>query len=103
MGREKVYLSIKEVSPHSSDNFLCMIRSRSGQISQPLVHLMDKMSNTVIKMNHYASIVELDQEEIKNCEVGIVGAGLGGGFNHISELHVMKYDEKINGLMVRLG
>ena len=39
----------------------------------------------------------LDQEEIKNYEVSLVGAGLGGGFNHNSALHVMKYEEAING------
>ena len=48
-------------------------------------------------MNHYALLTESDQEELVNCEVSLVGAGLVGGFNHISELHVMKCEEAING------
>ena len=38
---------------------------------------------------------KLSQEELKNGEVGLVGAGLGDGFNHISELHAVKYAEVI--------
>ena len=29
-------------------------------------------------MNYYALLAELDQDEIENCEVRLVGAGLGG-------------------------
>ena len=33
-------------------------------------------------------------ENMKECvEFGCVGAGIGGGFDHTSELHVMKYGE----------
>ena len=54
---------------------------------------MDKMSNSAAEMNNYALSVELDQKEIKNCKV-ILGAGVGDGFNHIIELHVMKYNKR---------
>ena len=30
------------------------------------------------------------------CKVGLVGSGLGGGFNNISELYLMNYEESIN-------
>jgi hypothetical protein len=30
-------------------------------------------------------------------ELACVGAGIGGGFEHISELHVLKYDQAMNG------
>ena len=56
---------------------------------------MDEMSNIVDKMNYYALLIELDQEEIKICKIDIVGAGLGSGFNHTSKLHVIKYNEAI--------
>ena len=35
-------------------------------------------------------------EAMKNTEFGFVGAGLGGGFAHTSELHLMKYDEAMS-------
>ena len=38
----------------------------------------------------------MDQEEIKNCDIRLIGVKLDGGFNYTSELHVMKYEEAIN-------
>ena len=55
-----------------------MVRKRCDLISQLPVPLMNEMRNTVAKMNYYASLVELDQEEIKNFEVILVGAIVGG-------------------------
>ena len=43
------------------------------------------------KMNYFALLAGLNQEKLKNCEVSLVGTGLGGKFYHDSELHVMKY------------
>ena len=40
--------------------------------------------------------MELEDKESKN-EFGLVGAGIGGGFNHTSELCVMKFEEALAG------
>ena len=43
------------------------------------------------EMNSYAALAAA------NCgEIQAVGAGIGGGFEHTSELKVMKYEEAIN-------
>ena len=43
------------------------------------------------EMNYYAELAAA------NCgEIQAVGAGIGGGFDHTSELKVMKYEEAIN-------
>ena len=59
---------------------------------------MDEIVNTAAEMSYFALIAELDQEEIKNYKVSLVGAGLGGGLHHTTDLHVMNYEEAINGL-----
>ena len=91
---EKESVGNKEVSADSSFTFWCTIGTKSGQISQPLVHLMDEMSNTAVKMNYHALLGNLIQEKIKNCEVSLDDAGKGGGFNHTSEIHVIKYNDE---------
>ena len=48
-------MGIHEVSPDSSNT------SRYS-VSQPLVPLMDEMSNTAAEMNYYASSAEFDRE-----------------------------------------
>ena len=58
---------------------------------------MDEISNIAAEPIYYALLAELDQERMEDCEVGLVGAGLGDIFNQTSELHVMKYKEAING------
>ena len=58
---------------------------------------MNEMDNTAVKMNQDALLSELDQEVLKNCEVNLVDAGLGGRCNHNVELYVMKCEEAING------
>ena len=55
--------------------------------------------------NYYASLQELDNDEIKqkveiqstHLEIGGVGAGVGGGFGNTAELRPMKLDEALNG------
>ena len=37
------------------------------------------MGNTAVKMNYYYLLAELDQEDIENCVVSLLSAGLGGG------------------------
>ena len=81
-----------------SNTAWCTVRTISGQISQLLLHLIDEISNVAAEMNYYASLAEVDQEEIDNCELGLVGACLGSGLNHTNELHVMKYKEAMNKL-----
>ena len=51
------------------------------------------MGNTVVKMNYYALLAESDHEEIEICEVDLVSVWPCDGFNHTSELHVMKHKE----------
>ena len=41
---------------------------------------------------------KLDDEERKNLGVSPLGAGVSGGFDHTSELKVMKIKNDINGL-----
>ena len=56
---------------------------------------MYEMGDTMVKMNCNA-LAELYHKVIQYGEVSPVGAGPGGGFNHTSELHVMKYKKAIN-------
>ena len=53
VGREKESVGINEVSADSSNFFWCTIRTRCGQIIQPLLNLMDEMGNAVAKMSYY--------------------------------------------------
>ena len=46
--------------------------------------------------NYYAQMCELDNKETKNIKNATVGAGLYGGFDHTSELKVMKFKEAVN-------
>ena len=57
---------------------------------------MDKISNSTTKINYYVLSTEFNQEELKHCEVGLVGAGLGGWFDHTGELHIVKNEVAIN-------
>ena len=40
--------------------------------------------------------MELDNSEVIQSDIGTVGAGVGGGYVHISELHVINYDDAIS-------
>ena len=44
---------------------------------------------TAAEENYYAAMRELG-------EFGLIGAGIGGGFENTSELHVMKFDEAMS-------
>ena len=87
-GREKKFCGHKEESSDLSDVSWCMVIMRSDWINKPPAHVMDKTGNTTAKMNYYALLEEFKQEEIKNCEVSLAGAG-SSGFNHTNALHVM--------------
>ena len=81
-GREKESVDSKELSPDLINTSWHVVRTKSGQISQPLVCQVDEMGISAAKMNYHALLADLDQEEVENCEVDLVGAGLGGGLNH---------------------
>ena len=53
----------------------------------------DKVEGVVstIHQNCYAQLCDLDEKEMKNIKIAAVGAGPGGGFNHTSNLKVMKF------------
>ena len=51
---------------------------------------------STIRKKLQCSFFELDGKEMKNIKIAALGAGLGGRFNHISELKVMKFKETMN-------
>ena len=55
-----------------------------------------EISNTIAGMNNHALLVKLKKEEIKNYNIRLVCAGLGGVFNCTGKVHVMKKEELIN-------
>jgi formylmethanofuran dehydrogenase subunit E-like metal-binding protein len=52
---------------------------------------------TQAKINYYEAMRDFSQGEFAPREVACVGAGIGGGFANTMELHVMKYDQAVNG------
>ena len=52
---------------------------------------------STIHQNSYTQLHKLDDKGIKNIEIVAVGAGLGGRFDHTSELKVMNIKEAMNG------
>ena len=79
-----------EANPNDDDGF--QIQTRSGRVSRP-PELFEAGGAKLLpeEMNYYAALAAA------NCgEIQAVGAGIGGGFDHTSELKVMKYEEAIN-------
>ena len=79
------------------------VHMRSGMVEKHmLLYIKEYCSDRVegalsaIHQNQYAQLCKLDVEEMKNIEIAAVRAGLGGGFNHISKLKVMKFKEAMN-------
>ncbi len=80
---------------------------RSGRTIQAPARLtaqvggkLGDFQGTVIEMNYLGHMAELDNVEVttgavakENIETSFVGAGVGGGFDKISELKVMNYRE----------
>ena len=56
---------------------------RSGLTVRPTMRYIEEIGTTAAEVNYFATLLDLD-------EFGLVGVGIGGGFNHTSELHVMK-------------
>ena len=74
--------------------------TKSGRIVHRTHHYIPGTAETAAmaaELNYYASLANLDEDDVQvQMEVAGVGAGLGGGFNHTTELHVMKYREAMN-------
>ena len=72
-------------------------------VKPPVLHMKEYGSDGVkgvlstIYQNYYAQLCKLDVKEMKNIEIAAVGAGLGGRFDHTSELKVKKFKEAMNG------
>ena len=67
------------------------VTSRTGRTVRPPQRLIEEMANLARTTNYYSSLIDADDEEDE--EFGMVGAGLGGGFDVTTELHVMKYKQ----------
>ena len=79
-----------EADPDDDDGF--HIQTKSGRVSRP-PEMFEAGGAELLpaEMNYYAALAAA------NCgEIQAVGAGIGGGFDHTSELKVMKYEEAIN-------
>ena len=61
------------------------VTSRSGRTVRPPQRLIEEMAALAVTPNYYAELADEDDNEY-----GLVGAGLGGGFDVATELHVMK-------------
>ena len=83
---------------------LSTVHTRLGRVVKPLVLYMKEYSTDGVEValstmhqNYYIQLCKLNYKEMKNIEISAVGAGLGGGFDHTSELKVMKFKEVMNG------
>ena len=73
------------------------IQTRSGRVVNAPSRLIEEVGN--MAFNYEIQLTDGEKEyyeTMKNTEFGFVGAGLGGGFEHTSELHPMKYDEAMS-------
>ena len=79
--------------------------TRSGRTSRPRMRLIEEETNAV-QLHYQAMMHELDNVEVANAvltssevnfELQLVGAGLGGGFEHTSELKVKNYKQAMAG------
>ena len=71
------------------------ITFQSGRVVRPSAQLIDEMAGTTAKQNYYLTLMELDESKIMAIELAMVIAGISGGFNHTSELHVMNFKQAI--------
>jgi hypothetical protein len=88
-----------------------VVTTQSGCTVKPAKHLIeetgyiggDKLDSdyniglTQAEINYYEATRDFPQGEYAPGEVACVGAGIGGGFANTMELHVMKYDQAMNG------
>jgi hypothetical protein len=88
-----------------------VITTRSGRTVKPAQHLIketgyvgrDELESdyvielTQAEIKYYEAMRDFPQGEYAPGEVACVGAGIGGGFANAMELHVMKYDQALQG------
>ena len=71
--------------------------TRYGREVRPPKLLMDEQARELranaIELKYLGNLAELDNLEIKNLEIAMVGAGIGGGFTNTKELKVMNYKQ----------
>ena len=77
------------------DGYVTTTRSRRHvfrpeRLGQAVNANIDMLSNA--ELNYYAALAETDESE-----VALVGAAMGGGFQHTSELKPMNYKEAMDG------
>jgi hypothetical protein len=79
---------------------------RSERTSQPTQRLIEEatlhaakyeVALTQAEIKHYEAMQQFPEGEFAPGEMACVGPGIGGGFVNTKELHVMKYDQAING------
>ena len=70
------------------------IRTRTGRVVQPRKRLIETMNLSgdvsSAELHYLASMLELESEEL---EIMCVGAGIGGGYQNTTELHVLNYKQ----------
>lgn len=79
-----------------------------ARTSRPPRHLADyevnlanrirNMDGNATELNYLAQMLELDNGELALCEISLVGAGVGGGFNHTDELRTLTYKQAMASL-----
>ena len=96
--REGVMLNAFEPKIESKDDKKewSTVHMRSGRIvKHPVLYMKEYSSGGVegalskIHQNYYSQLYKPDEDEAKNIKIAVVGAGLGGRFDHTSELNVL--------------
>ena len=80
----------------NENNWTRVVSNRSGRTIRPPARLIEEMNAIAIE-NYYSVLENCDDVDDSGIEYGLVGAGLGGGFDVTTELHVMKYKEAMAG------
>ena len=65
---------------------------RSHRVSRRPVRLIEEISNVAVGTGYYDLLDDYDSIEIDD-EYGMVGAGIGGGFDTTDELHTLKFKQ----------
>ena len=74
------------------------VTRRSGRAIRPPQRLIEEMAAMATTTNYYEELFDEVDEDENEGEWGMVGAGLGGGFDVTTELHVMKYKQAMKSV-----